>query len=142
MKEITNTKVIHYLAQDGDGNTISGSLGCDAAQANTILSKLYSKYKIFENDFGDLDPDYLSAYDINKKSIKINIEKVKEIKKDSLRRLRADKLKELDVKFMLALESGDRDGGNKVIEEKKKLRDITDLVDAATSLDQIKAIGI
>jgi len=71
--------------------------------------------------------------------ITINIDKAKDITKDRLRAERADLLVTQDVAFQRALEEGSDTSA--IVAEKQRLRDITNLADAANSLDELKALG-
>ena len=73
-------------------------------------------------------------------SVNVNLDKSKTIKKDKLRRERIEKLAVEDVKFQRALETGADTSA--IVAEKQRLRNLPDLVDAATSLDEIRAITV
>jgi len=70
--------------------------------------------------------------------ITINIDKAKEITKTRLRQEREPLLAAQDVAFQRALEIGADTSA--IVAEKQRLRDITQLADAATTLDELKAI--
>ena len=72
--------------------------------------------------------------------ITINIDKAKAITKDRLRAERTPLLLAQDVAFQRALESGADTIA--IVAEKQRLRDITALADAATTLDELKAITV
>jgi hypothetical protein len=72
--------------------------------------------------------------------ITINIDKAKEIKKESLRQERKPLLEAQDVAFQRALESGA--DTTAIVAEKQRLRDITNLVDPCTTVDELKAVSI
>ena len=72
--------------------------------------------------------------------IRINLEKAKEIKKNNLRKQRAGLLQKLDVDFQRALETNA--DTSSIVAEKQRLRDITNLVDTVTSLEQLKTITV
>lgn len=72
--------------------------------------------------------------------ITINLDKAKEIKKESLRKARKTLLEAQDVAFQRALESNS--DTTAIVAEKQRLRDITMLCDTATSIDELKAINI
>lgn len=72
--------------------------------------------------------------------ITVNIDKAKEITKARLRIEREPLLVAQDVAFQRALESGADTSA--IVAEKQRLRDITKNVDTATSLDELKNIGI
>lgn len=68
------------------------------------------------------DRKYRSAWNFNGQKIEINLDKAKEIKLKEIRKLRDEKLKELDIDFIKALEDN-KDTKNITI-EKKRLRDL------------------
>lgn len=72
--------------------------------------------------------------------ITINLTRAKEIKKESLRQQRKPLLEAQDVAFQRALESNS--DTTAIVQEKQRLRDITGLVDNATSVEELKAISI
>ena len=72
--------------------------------------------------------------------ITINLDKAKAITKDRLRVERSPLLQEQDVAFQRALESGADTAA--IVAEKQRLRDITKLADAATTLDELKGITL
>jgi hypothetical protein len=73
-------------------------------------------------------------------SITINITKAKAITKERLRVERTPLLQAQDVAFQRALESGA--DTTAIVAEKQRLRDITQLADQATTLDQLKALKV
>jgi hypothetical protein len=72
--------------------------------------------------------------------ITINLNKAKEITKDRLRVERAPLLQAQDVAFQRALEEGA--DTTAVIAEKQRLRDITQLADQATTVEELKNITV
>jgi hypothetical protein len=72
--------------------------------------------------------------------IVINLDKAKEITKERLRVERIPLLQAQDVAFQRALEVG-TDTAN-IVAEKQRLRDITLLVDSATTTDELKKIEV
>jgi len=70
--------------------------------------------------------------------ITINMEKAKAITKARLRVDREPLLAAQDVAFQRALETNADTSA--IVVEKQRLRDITKLADAATTLDELKAI--
>jgi hypothetical protein len=70
--------------------------------------------------------------------ITINFDKAKTITKDRLRIERAPLLQAQDVAFQRALEANA--DTTAIVAEKQRLRDITQLADQATTLEQLKAI--
>jgi hypothetical protein len=72
--------------------------------------------------------------------IVINIDKAKDITKDRLRAERTPLLQAQDVAFQRALESGA--DTTEIVAEKQRLRDITQVVDTATTLEELKGITL
>ena len=72
--------------------------------------------------------------------ITINFDKAKAITKDRLRAERTPLLQAQDVAFQRALESGA--DTTAIVAEKQRLRDITTLADQATTLDELKDLGV
>jgi len=72
--------------------------------------------------------------------ITINFEKAKAITKDRLRAERTPLLLAQDVAFQRALEEGA--DTTAIVAEKQRLRDITNLADQATTLDELKELGV
>ena len=72
--------------------------------------------------------------------IVVNIDKAKAITKDRLRSERTPLLQAQDVAFQRALESGADTAA--IVAEKQRLRDITNLADQATTLDELKGITL
>lgn len=73
-------------------------------------------------------------------TISINLDKAKNLKKESLRSERKPLLEAQDVLYMRAQEAGE--DTTAIVAEKQRLRDITNLVDSASSVEELKAITI
>jgi hypothetical protein len=72
--------------------------------------------------------------------ITINLDKAKAITKDRLRAERTPLLLAQDVAFQRALE--ENADTTAIVAEKQRLRDITNLADQATTLDELKTLGV
>ena len=72
--------------------------------------------------------------------ITIDLNKAKEIKKESLRQQRKPLLEAQDVAYMRAQEAGE--DTTAIIAEKVRLRNITMLCDTAETVEDLKAIDI
>jgi hypothetical protein len=72
--------------------------------------------------------------------IVINIDKAKVITKDRLRTDRTPLLQAQDVAFQRALETGADTAA--IVAEKQRLRDITNLADTATTIEELKEITL
>jgi hypothetical protein len=84
------------------------------------------------------DNDFYDAWEMDATSVTVNLTKAKELTKARLRNERAPLLAAQDVLFQRALESGA--DTTAIVAEKNRLRDITGLVDAATTLEGLRAI--
>ena len=73
-------------------------------------------------------------------AIIVDINKAKDITKDRLRNERKPLLEAQDVAFQRALESGADTSA--IVAEKQRLRDITQLVDTANTVEQLKILTI
>jgi hypothetical protein len=72
--------------------------------------------------------------------ITIDFTKAQGITKDRLRADRTPLMLAQDVAFQRALESGT--DTTAIVAEKQRLRDVTKLADAATTLDELKALAV
>lgn len=82
--------------------------------------------------------EFFDAWELNGTTVLVNLTKAKAITKTRLRQERKPLLAAQDVAFQRALESGADTAA--IVAEKQRLRDITQLVDVATTLDELKAI--
>jgi len=72
--------------------------------------------------------------------IVINFDKAKELTKERLRQERKPLLEQQDVLFQRSLENNADTSA--IVAEKQRLRDITNLVDDATTLEQLKQLKV
>jgi hypothetical protein len=72
--------------------------------------------------------------------ITINFDKAKQITKERLREERKPLLEAQDVLFQRSLENNTDTSA--IVAEKQRLRDITNLVDNATTLEQLKQLTV
>jgi hypothetical protein len=72
--------------------------------------------------------------------IVINFDKAKQITKERLRQERKPLLEQQDVLFQRSLENNADTSA--IVAEKQRLRDITNLVDNATTLEQLKQLKV
>ena len=70
----------------------------------------------------------------------INFDKAKELTKQRLRKDRQPLFEEQDVLYMRAQEA--MADTTAIVAEKQRLRDVTKLADAVTTLDELKAIQV
>ena len=84
--------------------------------------------------------DFFNAWELNGTIVTINLNKAKELTKTRLRAERTELLQAQDVLFQRNLEANLDNSA--VIAEKQRLRDVTKLVDEATTLDGLKELGV
>ena len=82
--------------------------------------------------------DFFDAWELNGSTVSVNFAKAKETTKKRLRAEREPLFIIQDVAFQRALESGADTSA--IVAEKNRLRDITKLADAATTLTQLRQI--
>ena len=96
-------------------------------------------YKIVEDSVVSTDRTFRDAWE-NYEDITVSFPKAKEITKKRLRRERKPLLEEQDILFMRAVETSQ--DKSEIVTEKQRLRDITALVDDATTLDELKGLEV
>lgn len=84
--------------------------------------------------------DFFNAWELADGVVSVNFDKAKAITKDRLRAERKPLLEAQDVAFQRALENGADTSA--IVAEKQRLRDVTQLADSATTLDELKAITV
>jgi hypothetical protein len=82
--------------------------------------------------------NFFNAWELNGTTVTVNLDKAKAITKDRLRAERAPLLAAQDVAFQRALEANA--DTTAIVAEKQRLRDITQLADQATTLEQLKEL--
>jgi len=82
--------------------------------------------------------DFFDAWELIGGKVEVNLSKAKEITKKRLRVERNPLLTAQDVAFQRAQEAGS--DTTAIVAEKNRLRDITKLADAATTLEGLRAI--
>lgn len=84
------------------------------------------------------DNDFFDAWEQNRGIVTVNVEKAKEITKRRLRLEREPLLAAQDVAFQRALETGADTLA--IVAEKVRLRNVTSLADACTTLPELRAL--
>jgi hypothetical protein len=82
--------------------------------------------------------DFFDAWELADGVVTVSLSKAKELTKNRLRAERTPLLQAQDVAFQRALESGADTAA--IVAEKQRLRDITQLADQATTLEQLKEL--
>jgi hypothetical protein len=83
--------------------------------------------------------DFFNSWELNGSTVTVNLSKAKEQTKTRLRFEREPLLQAQDVLFQRAQENGA--DTSTIVAEKERLRDITNLVDTCTSLEQLKNLN-
>lgn len=83
---------------------------------------------------------FFDAWELNGTTVTVNLNKAKELTKKRLRQERAPLLVAQDVLYMRATEANQ--DTTAIVAEKQRLRDITQLADQATTLDELKQIEV
>jgi hypothetical protein len=132
------TQVIIFTNNNGGVSVCipTGELSIEAVQAkDTPVGSL-----IVNTSDLPTDNDFFDAWELNGTTVTINFDKAKVITKERLRAERTPLLQAQDVAFQRALESGA--DTTAIVAEKQRLRDITQLADQATTLEQLKQIEV
>jgi hypothetical protein len=113
----------------------TGEISIEAVQAKDT-----PKGSIIVNvaDLPNQHNDFFDAWELVDGKVTVSLEKAKEITKNRLRAERTPLLAAQDVAFQRALESGADTSA--IVAEKQRLRDITSLADAETTLEGLRAI--
>ena len=82
--------------------------------------------------------DFFNAWELDGETVIVNINKAKALTKDRLRAERTPLLAAQDVLFQRALESNSDTAA--IVAEKQRLRDITNLVGACTTTDELRSL--
>jgi hypothetical protein len=82
--------------------------------------------------------EFYDAWELVEGGVTVSIAKAKELTKNRLRAERTPLLQAQDVAFQRALEEGVDTAA--IVVEKQRLRDITNLADQATTLEQLAAL--
>lgn len=84
--------------------------------------------------------DFFDAWELVDGKVEVSLDKAKEITKKRLRSEREPLLAAQDVAFQRALETGADTSA--IVAEKARLRDVTKLADAETTLEGLRAIKV
>jgi hypothetical protein len=134
-------QVIIFTNSDGGVSVCvpTGEISVQEVQAKDIPEGVES-FIVDASTLLEADNDFFNAWEQAEGLITVNLDKAKELTKARLRRERAPLLAAQDVAFQRALETGADTSA--IVAEKQRLRDITNLTDQATTLDQLRAIKI
>lgn len=132
------SKVIIFTNTNGGVSVCvpTGELPIEQVQSRDIPAGVQSY--IVEADSLPEANDFFEAWEQAKGVFSVNLDKAKEITKNRLRAERAPLLAAQDVLFQRALESGADTSA--IVAEKNRLRGLTALADACTSLDELRGL--
>lgn len=133
-------KNVIIFTNDNGGVSVcipTGEMPIEQVQAKDIPAGLAS-YIVDASTLPENDNDFFDAWEQAKGIVSVNIGKAKEITKRRLRAERDPLLAAQDVAFQRALESGADTAS--IVAEKNRLRDVTKLADACTTLDELRAV--
>ena len=107
---------------------------------NAVKAKDTPSHSIIVQDYElpQADNDFFDAWELTDGEVTVNLTKAKNITKARLRAERAPLLAAQDVLFQRAQETGG--DTTAIVAEKQRLRDITDLADAAKTLEEMRAL--
>ena len=117
----------------------TGELPIEVVQSRDIPSGVES-FIVAESSLPKDDNDFFDAWEQTKGVVTVNMSKARELTKERIRRERQPLLDAQDVAFQRALETGADTSA--IVAEKQRLRDITSLADAATTLAELRAIKV
>lgn len=115
----------------------TGELPIEQVQAKDIPAGVQS-FIVDKSTLPEEDYDFFNAWEQTRGVVTVNLDKAKGITKERLRAERAPLLTAQDVAFQRALEVGDNTAA--IVAEKQRLRDITNLADACTTLAELRAL--
>jgi hypothetical protein len=133
------TQAIIFQNDNGGVSTCipTGEISIDAVMEKDVPKGKGARI-VNLTDLPDQHQDFYDAWEMDATSVTVNFAKAKEITKNRLRVERNPLLAAQDVAFQRALESSS--DTTAIVAEKQRLRDITKLIDSATSLDELRAI--
>ncbi len=93
-----------------------------------------------DSELPQADNDFFNAWELANGVVTVNLDKAKEITKARLRAQREPLLAAQDVLYMRATEAGGDTSA--IVAEKQRLRDVTGLVDACTTTEELRALSV
>jgi peptidyl-tRNA hydrolase len=140
---LKGTKMTQAIIFTNDNGGVSvciptGEISIEAVQAkDTPAGSLIVSVADLPNQYND----FFDAWEMDSKGkVTVSLDKAKELTKKRLRAEREPLLQAQDVAFQRALESGS--DTSTIVAEKTRLRDITSLADAETTLEGLRAIKV
>lgn len=92
-------------------------------------------------DLPEADNDFFDAWEMDAKSVSVNLDKAKELTKKRLRAEREPLLAAQDVLWQRAMEAGGKEEVvAPIVAEKNRLRDITKFADLCNTTEELRAL--
>jgi hypothetical protein len=127
--EFGNVTVTYPTPEFLETYTIQDLLGKDCPEHGIIVDE-----SILPHQYDD----FFDAWELSGTTISVNLTKAKDVTKTRLRMQRESLLAAQDILFQRALETGA--DTTAIVAEKQRLRNITNLVDDVTSLEELRTI--
>jgi len=133
-------KLIIYKNPEGSNVCLCNPTG--AIPIEQVLAKDCPAGAIIvdESTLPEADYEFFDAWELNGTTVSVSLVKAKEITKTRLRQERKPLLEAQDVAFQRALETGAPTAD--IVAEKQRLRDVTNLADQATTIEELKTISV
>lgn len=122
-----------------NGNGVSVVFPTGELSIEEVLAKDCPEGSVVIDDADLPSRDFRNAWELADGAVAVNFAKAQELTKDRLRTERKPLMEAQDVAFQRALETGADTSA--IVAEKQRLRDITKLVDTATTLDELKGLS-
>lgn len=122
-----------------NGNGVSVVFPTGELPIEEVLAKDCPEGAVVIDDADLPSRDFRNAWELADGAVAVNFAKAQELTKDRLRTERKPLMEAQDVAFQRALETGA--DTSDIVAEKQRLRDITKLVDTATTLDELKGLS-
>lgn len=116
----------------------TGELSIDAVMGKDVPTGRDARI-VDSADLPEDDNDFFDAWEMDAKSVSVNLDKAKELTKRRLRAERAPLLAAQDVAFQRALENNL--DTTDIVAEKNRLRDITKFADLCDSTAQLRLLN-
>lgn len=122
-----------------NGNGVSVVFPTGELSIEEVLAKDCPEGSVVIDDADLPSRDFRNAWELADGAVAVNFAKAQELTKDRLRAERKPLMEAQDVAFQRALETGADTSA--IVAEKQRLRDVTKLVDTATTLDELKGLS-
>ena len=133
----------HVIIFQNDNGGVAVCIPTGEISIDAVLEKDVPKGKgariVDQASLPNQDNDFFDAWEMDAKTVSVNLDKAKEITKRRLRAEREPLLAAQDVAFQRALETGA--DTTAIVAEKQRLRDITALADTCSTTTELRALS-